>query len=68
MQIAAASQPGVYRLIADVHSGKIPSPYRLACALGLSSPEARNRPATSLYLEMQAFPALASTVAATAIL
>jgi hypothetical protein len=52
--IAVASQPGVLRAYYDFNSGQISTPYRLARALGNSTLEARNHPATGPYLALQA--------------
>jgi hypothetical protein len=54
--IAPASQPGVFALAAGFQSGSISSPYLTARAQGYSSFEARNHPATAVYLALEALP------------
>ncbi len=48
--ILAASQPGVFAALDGLEGGKVKTPYLFSRAVGLSSSEANQRPATAAYL------------------
>jgi hypothetical protein len=52
--IAVASHAGVLRANDSFNSGQLSTPYRLALALGKSTLEAHNQPATDAYHQLQA--------------